>query len=323
MKISDNNLIPSLDNKLQNIYVLLADDSVRIKECLDKIYSKAKLELFTEKETYVIESKTKWDFLTSESSNLDMFGSKKIIEIKLLGQGPGIKGSKALKDYAKEPDSNILLIVTAEGLDKKSFSSAWLKALEEAGVIISMKPFSKSDLLSWIEQKGNQNGIKISKDAKLLLVEKTEGNLMATLQEINKLSLIFPSEEIDFNRMKKAITNSSSFDIFDFSNAFISGNKEKAVRILESLKLEGTPESLIIWALERELNNLFKVIKTGTVSGIWGPKNYLDKLKNSAQKVEKEEIYKAFKEIALIDCSIKGHKKQNPWLGIRNLTLTF
>ena len=125
MKISDNNLIPSLDNKLQNIYVLLADDSVRIKECLDKIYSKAKLELFTEKETYVIESKTKWDFLTSESSNLDMFGSKKIIEIKLLGQGPGIKGSKALKDYAKEPDSNILLIVTAEGLDKKSFSSAF------------------------------------------------------------------------------------------------------------------------------------------------------------------------------------------------------
>ena len=123
--------------------------------------------------------------------------------------------------------------------------------------------------------------------------------------------------------MKKTITNSSSFDIFDFSNAFISGNKEKAVRILESLKLEGTPESLIIWALERELNNLFKVIKTGTVSGIWGPKNYLDKLKNSAQKVEKEEIYKAFKEIALIDCSIKGHKKQNPWLGIRNLTLTF
>ena len=47
-----------------------------------------------------------------------------------------------------------------------------------------MKPFSKSDLLSWIEQKSNQNGIKILKDAKLLLVEKTEGNLMATLQEI-------------------------------------------------------------------------------------------------------------------------------------------
>ena len=37
----------------------------------------------------------------------------------------------------------------------------------------------------------------------------------------------------------------------------------------------------------------------------------------------KEEILKAFKKIALIDSCIKGFNKQDPWLGIRELTLSF
>ena len=61
--------------------------------------------------------------------------------------------------------------------------------------------------------------------------------------------------------MKKSITSSSKYTIFDFSNAFVSRNTSKAIQVLESLKVEGTPETLIIWALTRELNNLFKVSK--------------------------------------------------------------
>ena len=123
--------------------------------------------------------------------------------------------------------------------------------------------------------------------------------------------------------MEKSIANSSRFNIFDFSNAFVTRDTKKAVRILEALKVEGTPETLIIWALARELKNLFKVIQTGSAKGIFGPRHYLETLEKSAKKVSKIRVLKAFKEIALIDASIKGFVKQNPWLGIRELTLTF
>ena len=323
MKVSDINFKDPMQKKLQNIYIILSNESVLIEESLEKIYAKARSENFTEKESYVIGKGTNWDFLSSAEDNLDLFTTKKVIEIKLLEQGPGVKGAKALKDYVKEPDPNILLVVIGENLDRKSYSSAWVRAIEKAGVLLSLEPLSPKRLLMWIEKKGKELDISIGMEAAHLMVEKTEGNLMSTMQEIRKLSLIYPHQEIDLDRMKENIANSSRYSIFDFSNAFVTGNSKKAIKVLESLKAEGTPETLIIWALARELNNLFKVVKTGSTKGIWGPRKYLDSLEKSSKEINEFRILKAFKKIAEIDSSIKGFINQNPWLGIRELTLTF
>tara|TARA_Y100000588_G_C14236758_1_gene917681 strand:- start:204 stop:1175 length:972 start_codon:yes stop_codon:yes gene_type:complete len=323
MKITETNLNDSLKKSLDNVYIILAEEAILIEENLKKIYQKAKKENFNEKDTYVVDSKTNWDFLFSNTENLDLFGSKKIIEIKLLGQGPGIKGSNALQKYVKSPNLDTLLIVIGENLERKSISSAWVKALEKNGSLLSITPLSSNSLEIWINSKGKELNVEITKEARKLLAEKTEGNLMATLQEIRKLSLSYPSEEIDLSKMKKTITDSSKFSIFDFSNAFILRNTKKAIHILESLKAEGTPETLIVWALSRELNNLFKVYKTGSSKGIWGPRKYLDSLEETSKQVNEQQILKALKSIAFIDSCIKGFNKQNPWLGIRELTLTF
>ena len=323
MKIPQTKLVSSLEVKFHDIYLLLAKESVQIEDSLEKIYLKAKAKNFKKKESHVVNNKTSWEFLLSKENNLDLFETKKIIEIKLIGQGPGNTGAKALKEYSKKPNPNILLVVTGEDLDRKSYSSAWVKVLEKAGAFISIDPLSKSSMLTWVQEKGAKYNINISSEAGKLLAEKTEGNLMAALQEINKLSLIYPSSDINLNKMEKSIGNSSRFNLFDFSNAFVTGDTKKAVRILESLKMEGTPETLILWALARELNNLLKVIQTGSSNGIFGPRHYLDSLETSAKRVGKNRVLNAFKEIALIDSSIKGFTRQNPWLGIRELTLTF
>ena len=323
MKIAETNLKDSLKKSLDSIYIILSDESILIEECLEKIYGAARAENFTEKDTHVVDLRTNWDFLTSNSENLDLFGSKKIIEIKLLGQGPGIKGANALKKYAKNPDANTLLVVIGENLERKTLSSAWVKTLEKKGLLLSIAPLSSNSLAVWIKNKAKELDIEIIKEAGQLLAEKTEGNLMATLQEIRKLSLVYPSEQIDLEKMKKNITDSSRYSIFDFSNAFVSRNTKKAVQVLETLKAEGTPETLIIWALSRELNNLFKVSKTGSTKGIWGPRNYLDSLEKTSKEIDQHQILKAFKNIAFIDSCIKGFSNQNPWVGIRELTITF
>ena len=149
-----------------------------------------------------------------------------------------------------------------------------MKSLTEAGVLIQTETLSKNSLSRWVENKGKNMEINIDKEARSLLIEKTEGNLIATLQEIKKLSLLYPSQDITLNKMKKNIADSSKFNVFDFSNALIKGNKEKSLEILQTLKSEGTPETLILWALSRELNNLLKVINAGSSNGIWGPVKY-------------------------------------------------
>ena len=278
MRVSPQDLSNSLKKGLEPVYTLVGEESLQIQELVDQIYNKAKSEDYLEKTNYIISKQTDWTFLKSSSENYDLFGAKKIIEIKLIGSGPGAAGSKALKDYAINPDPSKILIVSAEGLERKTHSSAWIKALEAAGCLLLINPITLNQLPRWIVETGKKYQLNIASEASNLLAEKTEGNLLATLQEIKKLALLFPDQDIDISQMASSISDSSKYNIFDLSNAFISGNKERTASVLESLKAEGTPETLILWSLSRELTNLFKVINQKSAKGIWGPRQYLNNL---------------------------------------------
>ena len=323
MKINKVHFINGLDNKLEDIYSFFADESIQITELTDEVIKRAKTKGFEEKQTFIITKDTDWTFLNSTNENLDLFGSKKIIEIKLIGSGPGNKGSKVIKDYCLAPDSNKLLIISAEKLDKKQQSSAWAKALDENGIIVVEPPVSKASMPEWIRAKSSDLKLKLANQAIELLSDKTEGNLFAASQELMKLSLLFPDQDISLGDMEKSISNSSKFGIFDLSNSFLRGNKQRTVKIIETLRAEGTQPPLVLWALSKEINNLYKVLEDGNTKNIWGPRYYLDLLSKRAKEIPNSKIKNSFKDIAEIDASIKGLSDKSPWQSIRKLALDF
>jgi DNA polymerase-3 subunit delta len=241
----------------------------------------------------------------------------------MIGTGPGNKGSKAIKEYCSQPDENKLLIFSAEKLERKAQSSAWAKSLEDKGTSVVELPITLSSMPKWIEKRALDLNLKIDKDAINLLSEKTEGNLLATTQELMKLVLLFPLERIDLQMMEKSISNASTYGIFDLSNAFISGDKKRTIRIIEGLKSEGTQPPLILWALSKEIYNLYKVMEEGSPKNIWGPRYYLDQLSKKARNTSRAKIKNSLKDIAEIDTAIKGLSGKNPWQSIRELALNF
>ena len=76
--------------------------------------------------------------------------------------------------------------------------------------------------------------------------------------------------------MEASISNASKYGIFDLSNAFVSGNKNRTYKIIESLKSEGMQPTLILWALTKEINNLYNVMEEKSNKNIWGPIHYLE-----------------------------------------------
>ena len=323
MKLNRDKFFSETENEIQNIYTFFADESIQITELSDHVIEAAKKHGFEEKQTFIISKDTDWSFLQTTNENLDLFGSKKIIEIKLIGIGPGNKGSKAIKEYCANPDENKLLIFSAERLEKKAQTSAWAKSLEDTGTTIIESPIHISSMPKWISKRASDLDIEIDHDAINLLSEKTEGNLLATIQELIKLSLLFPSQGIDFKMMEKSISNSSSYGIFDLSNAFVAGDKKKTIKIIELLKSEGTQPPLILWALSKEIYNLYKVIEEGSSRNIWGPRHYLDLLSQRAENISGSKIKSALIDIAEIDSAIKGLSRKNPWQSIRELALKF
>ncbi len=323
MKINSKDLRESVHKELNPVYLFFAEESIQLTSLTDLVLLAAKDSNFDEKTTYVVSKDMDWSFLSSNNENLDLFGSKKIIEIKLLGSGPGNKGSKAIKEYSLNPNPNKLLIVSAESLDKKSQSSAWAKSLEENGVMVVEKPIPLNSMPKWIQSRANDSNLQIKNDAAQLLAEKTEGNLLAATQEIIKLTLLYPNREIGLKEMETSISNASKYGIFDLSNAFVSGNKNRTFQIIESLKSEGAQPTLILWALTKEINNLYKVMEDNSTKNIWGPRHYLESLTKRVNQLTKREIKQSLLEIAEIDASIKGLSSKNPWQAIRDLAITF
>jgi len=323
MKTNSKDLRELVHKELNPVYLFFAEESTQLTSLIDLVLLAAKDCNFDEKTTYVVSKDMDWSFLDSNNENLDLFGSKKIIEIKLLGSGPGNKGSKALKEYSLNPDPNKLLIVSAEGLDKKSQSSVWAKSLEENGIMIVENPIPLNSMPKWIQSRANDSNLQIKNDAAQLLAEKTEGNLLAATQEIIKLTLLYPNKEIRLKEMETSISNASKYGIFDLSNAFVSGNKNRTFQIIESLKSEGMQPTLILWALTKEIHNLYKVMEDNSTKNIWGPRHYLESLTKRVNQLTKRKIKQSLLEIAEIDASIKGLSSKNPWQAIRDLAITF
>ena len=323
MKLSRAQFIKELESELGTIYSFFADESIQISELTDEVIKKAKSAGFEDKQTHIVTKDTDWSFLNSENENFDLFGSKKIVEIKLIGTGPGNKGSKAIKDYCLDIDKDKLLIISAERLEKKQQTSAWAKALEKSGIFVVEPPVNKNSMPGWI--KARASGLKLNLDSQAirLLSEKTEGNLLAVSHELTKLTLLFPDQEITLENMEKSISNSSKFGIFDLSNSFLEGNRKRTIRIIETLRAEGTQPPLILWALSKEINNLYKVLEDGTTKNIWGPRYYLDLLTKRSKSLSYSKIKKSLKEIAEIDAAIKGLSDKSPWQSIRDLALDF
>ena len=323
MQRNKTQVIEDLDKDLSAIYSLFADEAIQLIDLADQIIHKAKFDGFTEKETHVVTKDVDWSFLESKNENFDLFGSKKIIEIKLLGIGPGNKGSKALKEYCVNPDSNKLLIVTGEGLEKKQLNSAWAKALEENGVMVVEPVLNKNSMVGWVEYKASSLNLNIDSQAIRLICEKNEGNLNGTVQELMKLSLLFPNQKISIEDLKKSIADGSKFGIFDLSNVFLNGDKKKTIKIIESLRAEGVQPPLLLWALSREIYNLYKVVEEGNTKSIYGPKYYQDLLSKRANEISIRKIKSGLKDIAEIDSSIKGLSDKSPWQSIRELAVKF
>src|SRR5690606_6436596 len=96
-------------------------------------------------------------------------------------------------------------------------------------------------------------GLNADPQAIEILCAKTEGNLLAAAQEIEKLKLLSDTTHIDAHTMASAVTTSARYDVFGLTDKALSGDSRAAVTHLQGLRTEGTEPTIILWALSREI----------------------------------------------------------------------
>ena len=299
-------------------------------EAADLIRQFARNNGVEERTVFTVERGFNWDSLAEAGANLSLFASRRLLELRLGTHKPGREGGAALVKYTSEPTAENILLITTGKLDRQTQNSAWYKSLDSAGITVQVWPVEAAALPGWIVRRARQYGKSIQREAATLIAQKVEGNLLAARQELEKLCLLIDAPEISVTHVMSAVNDSARYDIFALIETACLGNTEHATRMLRGLKSEGIEPISIFGALMWELRRICAManaIESGTPREkvfseyrVWQQrKPAISKLLN---RLPARQLTRQLGAAYLIDRSIKGATRRDPWELLEKLMLT-
>lgn len=314
MSINPQQLPDKLKSGLKSAYLLAGEEPLLLEEAGDALRAKARAEGYDERQVLHVEGGFDWDQLHAASENLSLFASRRILEVRLGDKSPGVEGSRALKEWLEKPPVDTLLILHVGKLDKGSRDSAWFSAFEKNGVAVYAWPVKLDELPRWINLRLQTVGLRAVDDAAELLAARTEGNLLACAQEIEKLKLLCPDGAVTPARVFEATADSASFDAFDLVAKALSGQPAATLQVVNRLREEGVEVIPIVAALVYALRSLYQagrqvaagdsVERALAAARIFGPRQDLYKL--ALRRLPPAKVLDFIKEASWVDRVAKG-----------------
>ena len=304
MQLSPEQLDAHLGRSLAPLYAVTGTEELRALESADAIRARAKAAGFTDRKVYSAGAHFDWGQINADLAGMSLFGDKPLIDLRIPSGKPGKEGAAALDGIAALAKANgdgALLLITFPG-DYQTMKTAWVKALDAAGVLIESKPIDASALSAWIGERLARQKQSAAPETLRFIAAKVEGNLLAAHQEIMKLALMHPPGKLAQEAVEEAVLNVARYDVFKLSDAWLSGDLPRFRRMLEGLRGEGEAPPLILWAMADDIRALAKLRRGEKV---WkGPRSGLYERK--AKNVSNAQLGAALKHAAGIDALIKG-----------------
>jgi DNA polymerase-3 subunit delta len=303
-----------LAKSLAPLYVITSDEHLLALEAADKIRKTARAQGLTEREVLVVERSFKWGELLAANQSQSLFGDRKLIELRIPTGKPGKDGGQALQEYVNALSPDNVTLITLPKLDWQTQKSAWVPALQQAGVYIDIPLVERTQLPAWIGARLAAQRQSADKQSIDFIADRVEGNLLAAYQELQKLALLHPEGKLSFEQIHDAVLNVARYDVFKLNEAMLSGDAARLVRMLDGLKGEGEALPLVLWAMAEEIRTLLK-LKSGVAQGralgmllkeyrIWGPRERM--MDPALRRLKLSTLEAALQEAAQIDKMVKG-----------------
>ena len=267
MQLAPGQLTAQLQKGLRSLYTLHGDEPLLVQEALDAIRAVARSQGFTERTVHTVSgAHFDWSEVLAAGGSLSLFADKQMLEVRIPSGKPGKEGSPALQRLAEQAEGNTdtLTLVVLPRLDKQAKSAAWFVALERYGVTVQVEPVERGALPQWIAQRLQAQGQRVEAGVEgqrtlQFFADRVEGNLLAAHQEIQKLALLYPAGELQWQQVEAAVLNVARYDVFKLSEAVLAGQRLRVQRMLDGLQAEGEAEVLVHWAIAEDIRALKRV----------------------------------------------------------------
>ncbi|MDE2052429.1 MAG: DNA polymerase III subunit delta [Gammaproteobacteria bacterium] len=313
MKLTSDSLGSHLERQLLPAYLVSGDEPLLTGEAVDAIRARARAGGFSEREVHFLERGSDWDDVRASAGNLSLFGSRRLLELRLPTGRAGAAGNNALLTLLERDDPDTLLLILTPRLDRDAQGAQWFKALESRGGWVPVWPVEADKLVAWLRGRCRRLRLEVDEEALALLAERTEGNLLAAHQELEKLRLLAPAGTITVDTVLASVADSARFDVFRLSEAVLEGEADRALRVLAGLRSEGTEQTLVLWALTKALRDLWGAVANpaGRARGGWQRQSAA--LDRAVRRAPRLSFRALTLRAARADRMIKGRLQGNAW----------
>lgn len=309
------------------LYIISGDEAYQQHQLCEKLLKRYQTQDY-EIVRYYIDGHN-YDVLYQQADTLSLFSSQRFVIIHF-NKAPDKKGQSALVDNLSQQNGDDVYLLVFHELNHASTKTKWFNALAQSALHIQLWPLGVQDTVKMIDHELSQvyPHMQISLEAKMILAQKTEGNMLATHQILELLARQ-NKPHYDADNILPLLHQHCKYDVFDLIEPIISGNARKALNILNQLLQEGTETVLILWTLNKQIRILNAILNTqdnATLNKVFAQHQIWPsrqaQYQQWARKHQRTEISEYLSLCLEIDYAIKGIQKDNLTLRFNQLVLS-
>jgi DNA polymerase-3 subunit delta len=330
LKVYPNKLPELLRKGDQQVFIVSGDEPLLVQESCDLVRSELKKQGYTEREVFHAESGFDWNSLLYSGNSMSLFADKKLMEIRLPTGKPGDAGGKVLAELVGQLNDETAVLLVLPRADQSTQRTRWFKAVESAAAFVQVWPIEAKELQRWLEGRFRQAGLRVDRDAIRVMAERIEGNLLAAIQEIERLKLIVGDRNVTVDDVLEGVADSARYDVFKMIDAALVGDVPRCVRMTDGLRAEGVESLFIVNMLARELRSL-ESMKTDLANGtqqrevfkkarVWDKRVPL--VSRCLDRHDVASLRTLQVSLGTIDRMVKGLVLGDPWRSLQQVVLS-
>jgi len=328
MLIKQQALKQHLKSKLNPVYLLIGQDNYLINESQRLIKAQIKATHHCDESRITLQTVSDWQQLNEEAHSYSLFSETMIIEASYEKKTLDVDGKRFLTEYLKSINSRCFIILQAPQLQAKTLQ--WLSSNNQATIVQSFA-LDAEGMKQWLNAQLREQGMTLPHDVSELIIQYTKGNMLATSQFVEKISLTYPEAAVLTADMAlEHLSDQSEHSLYELIDSLLLGKSEFALQLLRKAAQTKTEPTLALWMFTQDLRNLSQLqfrINNGVdlqtacdQLGIWSQKQRLYQV--ALKRLSQRLIQSLLMYCQLLDERIKSNSQELVWLSLENLALS-
>ena len=327
MLIKYSALRAQLQKKPPAIYIVTGQDPYLFNESVHLIKQAWRAQGACDESTWSVSSKDDWSTVVYEANAYSLLADTLLLDVSYDQKTIDSAAKTCLTQYSQNPNPRSLILIRAAHVPSKQWQ--WLTQ-DPAIMVIQAIPLTPAAFRQWLLSECQQRGFQFEHGTQDLIMQYTQGNLLACAQLIEKLALTHaPGTCLTPAYIMEHLYDQCEYQLYELSDACLTANATKAIHLLRHAYQNKTEATLILWLLTQEVTQLIQLATL--LNQAMSFASACQKLKIWSQRIPAYQrallrlplprLYQLLLRCQGLDEAIKSNQSLPIWQGLEQLAL--